>query len=193
MAEPTTCAACGAALQGRKVLWEYRGETLWLCGKCASLPLAERFRAAKDSVREIDQRARQREQPTVRYRQDLREDQIEPLLLHAFLDLVEERKAAGRQELVATQETIAAWLSDRTTLPVKAQHVQYLTQALREGLIITVGGGGIGRPNSYDTTEAQMGVDAFWDQVDAFLMAWRMPNRLSLLVVDDGKSTVGRQ
>lgn len=109
------------------------------------------------------------------------EEQVESLLVHAFLDLIAERKAAGRRELAATHETIATWLSDRTRLPVKPLHVQYLTLALRDGLIIEVGGGGIGRPNTYDTTEAKMGLDGFWDQVDAFLLVWTMPNRKSLL------------
>jgi hypothetical protein len=109
------------------------------------------------------------------------EDQLEALLVHAFLDLIQERKAAGRRDLAATHETIATWLSDRTQLPVKPLHVQYLTLALRDGLIIDVGGAGIGRPNTYDTREKAMGLDAFWDQVDAFLLVWKMPNRKSLL------------
>ena len=73
-------------------------------------------------------------------------DDLEALLLHAFIDLIQERKAAGRRELVATHETIARWLSDRTGLAVTPRHVQYLTLALRDGQIIDVGGGGIGRP-----------------------------------------------
>lgn len=109
------------------------------------------------------------------------ENRVETLLVMAFLDLIAERKAAGRRELAATHETIAQWLSDRTRLPVRPLHVQYLTLALRDGLIIDVGGGGIGRPNTYDTREAAMGIDAFWDQVDAFLLAWRLPNRASLV------------
>lgn len=121
-----------------------------------------------------------------RYRTDIKEDQIESILLHAFLDLINERKARGKRELVATHDTIAQWLSDRTTLRVTRQHVQYLTLALRDGLIIDVGGGGIGRPNTYDTREQEMGLDAFWDQVDAFLMVWKMPNRRSLLEIDPG-------
>lgn len=121
----------------------------------------------------------------VRYRTDIREDQLESILLHAFIDLIQERKARGRQGLTATMETIATWLSDRTTLPVKPQHVQYLTLALRDGNIIDVGGGGIGRPNFYDLRDAEMGIDAFWDQVDAFLMVWRMPNRKKLLEIEN--------
>ncbi len=119
-----------------------------------------------------------------RYRTDVREDQVESILLHAFIDLIQERKAAGRRELAATHETIANWLSERTTLRVTKQHVQYLTLALRDGLIIDVGGGGIGLPNTYDTREKAMGIDAFWDQVDAFLMVWKMPNRKTLLEAD---------
>jgi hypothetical protein len=112
---------------------------------------------------------------------DPSDNRVETLLLHAFLDLIAERKARGRTELVATMETIATWLSDRTGLAVQPRHVQYLTLALRDAGIVSVGGGGIGRPNSYDTTEAEMGLDAFWDQVDAFLLVWRMPNRHTLL------------
>jgi hypothetical protein len=183
VAEVTPCAACGAELQGRKSLFEYKGVPLWLCGRCAALPLSQRFDMLKPLIRTIDREAKERAAAAARvaYREDITEEQIEPLLLHAFLDLIQERKAAGKRELVATMETIATWLSERTTLPVKAQHVQYLTLALRDGLIIDVGGGGIGRPNSYDTTEAKMGIEAFWDQVDAFLIVWKMPNRKALL------------
>jgi len=78
-------------------------------------------------------------------------------------------------------ETIATWLCSRTRLQVTPQHVQALTLALRDGLIISVGGYGIGRPNSYDTRESEMGIDAFWDQVDAFLLVWRLPGRLKLM------------
>ena len=107
-------------------------------------------------------------------------EELEALLLHAFIDIIEERKAAGRPGLLATHETIARWLSDRTGLNVTPRHVQYLTLALRDGQIIDVGGGGIGRPNLYDTREAAMGTDAFWNQVEAFLAVWRRPNRESL-------------
>lgn len=116
-----------------------------------------------------------------------RTEELESLLVHAFLDLIAERKAAGRTELVATMATIATWLSDRTRLPVTATHVQALTLALRDGLILKVGGFGIGRPNSYDTTESDMGLDRFWDQVDAFLTVWRLPGRKSLLQNDPGE------
>lgn len=114
-------------------------------------------------------------------RASIREERVESVLLHAFLDLIAERKAAGRQELVATMETMATWLSDRTQLPVRPAHVQAMTLALRDGLIISVGGFGIGQPNSYDTREKEMGLEAFWDQVDAFLIVWRLPNRKALL------------
>ena len=185
-----TCAACKAVLHGQKVLWEYKGVPLWLCRLCAALPLTRRYNALKPVILAIDREEKEREKEraaaSVLYRTDIEEEQIEPILLHAFLDLIQERKAAGRRELVATMETIATWLTDRTTLPVKAQHVQYMTLALRDGLIISVGGGGIGRPNSYDTREAEMGLDAFWDQVDAFLMVWRLPNRKALLQIEEG-------
>lgn len=156
-----------------------------LCGACGSLPLADRYKRLKSLIREIDRQEKEQAEARIRYREDIREEQIEPLILHAFLDLIQERKAAGKRELVATMETIATWLSDRTTLPVKPQHVQALTLALRDALIISVGGGGIGKPNSYDTCEAQMGLEAFWDQVDSFLMVWHLPNRKSLLRIDE--------
>jgi ribosome-binding protein aMBF1 (putative translation factor) len=184
MAEVMACAACGAALTGRKTLMDYKGESLWLCERCSSLAMERRYELLKPRLKAIDQQVREREAAKVRYRSDIPESQLEPLLVHAFLDLIEERKAAGRRELAATMETIATWLSDRTRLPVKPLHVQYLTLALRDGHIITVGGGGIGRPNTYDTTEAAMGLDGFWDQVDAFLLVWRMPNRMSLLQLE---------
>lgn len=183
MTESAKCAACGAPLISRKTLWEYKGASLWLCAGCAALPLEERYRKLKPLIRALDEEAKARAAAQVRFRTDIREDQLEALLVHSFLDLIQERKAAGKQELAATMETIASWLSDRTTLPVKPLHVQYLTLALRDGLIISVGGGGIGRPNTYDTREAEMGLDAFWDQVDAFLLAWRMPNRMTLLQI----------
>lgn len=104
-------------------------------------------------------------------------DPTTELLVTAFLDLINERKVAGRRELAATMNTIAAWLSARTGLNVQAAHIQVLTTALREAGIITVGGGGIGYPNSYDTTEKAMGPDAFWNQVEAFLEVWRHPSR----------------
>ncbi|HWI63370.1 MAG TPA: hypothetical protein VNT75_16155 [Symbiobacteriaceae bacterium] len=181
MADAAKCVGCGSEITGRKTLWEYKGQSLWLCATCAALPMDKRHAMLGKVIRRIDQEAKEREAVQVRYRTDIKEDQLESLLVHAFIDLIQERKAAGKLELVATMETIAAWLSDRTRLPVKAQHVQYLTLGLRDGLIISVGGGGIGRPNSYDTREAEMGLDAFWDQVDAFLLVWKMPNRMTLL------------
>lgn len=98
-------------------------------------------------------------------------------LVMAFIDLIHERKLAGKRELAATLETIAHWLAERTSLPVRPPHVQSLAKAMREGGLITVGGGGIGLPNTYDTTEAAMGEQAFWQQVDAFLAVWRHPSR----------------
>src|SRR5690242_3357955 len=84
-----------------------------------------------------------------------------------FIDLIGERKLAGKIELAATMKTIATWLSERTGLAVHPSHVQTLTIALRDAGLITVGGGGIGLPNTYDTTEKAMGAEAFWNQVDA--------------------------
>ncbi|HEY3367840.1 MAG TPA: hypothetical protein VGK74_22505 [Symbiobacteriaceae bacterium] len=178
-----SCKACGKDLT-RKVLWEYKGVPVWLCPDCAALPLNRRYDLLKTVIREIDQGEKDRAAAQIRYRTDILEEQVEPLILHAFLDLIQERKAAGKRELVATHETIALWLADRTTLPIRATHVQALTLALRDGLIIAVGGGGIGRPNTYDTRENDMGIDAFWDQVDAFLAVWRVPNRKTLLQID---------
>lgn len=107
-------------------------------------------------------------------------DRVTETLVLGFLDLIGERKLAGKTELAATMVTIATWLSERTGLAVKPAHVQLLTDALRQAGIITVGGGGIGLPNTYDTCEATMGAEAFWDQVDALLLAWRHPSRKAL-------------
>lgn len=107
-------------------------------------------------------------------------DAITEKLVLGFIELIEERKAAGRIELAATMETIATWLSERTGLRLRAPHIQTLTTMLRESGIITVGGGGIGFPNTYDTCEKSMGTQAFWDQVDALLLVWRHPSRKSL-------------
>lgn len=107
-------------------------------------------------------------------------DPVTEQLVLAFIDLINERKLAGRTELAATMQTIATWLSERTGLAVQPSHVQTLTTTLREAGIITVGGGGIGFPNTYDTTERSMGTEAFWDQVDALLLVWQHPSRRSL-------------
>jgi len=101
-------------------------------------------------------------------------------LVLAFLDLINERKAAGRRELAATHNTIAAWLSERTGLAVQPRHVPILTSAMEQAGLLTIGGGGIGYPNTYDTTEGAMGPDAFWNQVDAFLLVWRHPSSRAL-------------
>lgn len=108
-------------------------------------------------------------------------DEVTERLVMGFLELIAERKAAGRLELAATMETIATWLSERTGLKLRAQHIQTLTTTLREAGLITVGGGGIGLPNTYDTCEKAMGPDAFWDQVDALLLVWRHPSRKSMV------------
>jgi hypothetical protein len=108
-------------------------------------------------------------------------DQVTERVVEAFIDLIQERKAAGKRELAATMDTIARWLSERTGLSIRPRHVQILTTAMREAGLITVGGGGIGRPNTYDTTEAAMGTEAFWQQVDAFLTVWKHPGRKAML------------
>lgn len=107
-------------------------------------------------------------------------DAVTETLVMGFLDLINERKAAGRRELAATHKTIAAWLSERTGLAVEPRHVPLLTAAMEEAGLLTIGGGGIGYPNTYDTTEGAMGPDAFWNQVDAFLLVWRHPSSRAL-------------
>lgn len=107
-------------------------------------------------------------------------DEVTERLVLGFIELIHERKLAGKRELSATLATIAAWLSDRTGLPVAPAHVQSLAAAMREGGLITVGGGGIGYPNTYDTREREMGEEAYWSQVDAFLMVWKHPSRKAL-------------
>lgn len=107
-------------------------------------------------------------------------DQVTETLVLTFIELINERKLAGKQVLAATMATIAEWLSERTGLDLTPAHIQSLTKAMREGGLITVGGGGIGYPNTYDTCEKDMGSEAFWNQVDAFLMVWRHPSRKSI-------------
>lgn len=111
---------------------------------------------------------------------DVQADPVTERLVLALIDLIHERKLAGKRELAATMETIAAWLSERTGLAVSKSHVQALTSAMREGGLITVGGGGIGYPNTYDTREREMGEEAYWAQVDAFLLVWKHPSRKAI-------------
>src|SRR5690606_31801650 len=87
-------------------------------------------------------------------------EEVTERLVLGFIELIHERKLAGKRELAATMETIASWLSERTGLPISAAHIQSLTTAMREGGLITVGGGGIGYPNTYDTREREMGESA---------------------------------
>lgn len=101
-------------------------------------------------------------------------------LVHGFLDLISERKCAGKTELAATYPTIATWLRERTGLNVLPRHVQVLVQIMQETGLLTIGGGGIGLPNTYDTTEAAMGTDAFWSQVEALLLVWKHPSRRAM-------------
>lgn len=100
----------------------------------------------------------------------------------AFIDLINERKLAGRTELAATHQTIATWLGERTGLALQPRHIGILTNMMLDAGLVTIGGGGIGYPNTYDTTEASMGPDAFWNQVDAFLLVWQHPSRDALSV-----------
>ena len=107
-------------------------------------------------------------------------DPITETVVLGFFDLIAERKDAGKLELAATQETIAIWLSERTGLVLQARHIQILVKTLSEAGLITIGGAGIGLPNTYDTQEKAMGSEAFWNQVDALLLAWRHPSRDSM-------------
>src|SRR5690606_15373042 len=93
-------------------------------------------------------------------------DPVTEALVLGLIELIHERKLAGKAVLAATMATVAEWLSGRTGLAVTPRHVQALTTGMREGGLITVGGGGIGYPNTYDTREKEMGEAAFWDQVD---------------------------
>lgn len=107
-------------------------------------------------------------------------DPVTEQLVMAFLDLINERRVAGKTELAATHKTIAQWLSERTGLNVQPRHVQVLVQTLAEAHLITIGGGGIGYPNSYATREEAMGPEQFWNQVDALLMVWQHPGRRAM-------------
>jgi hypothetical protein len=109
-------------------------------------------------------------------------DPVTELLVMAFLDLIAERRLAGRAELAATQETIAQWISERTSLSVTARHVQELVKVLAQANLIEIGGAGIGKPNTYTTREDQMGSELFWTQVDALLLVWKHPARKALAV-----------
>ena len=79
----------------------------------------------------------------------------------AFIDLIHERKLAGKPVLAATHKTIARWLSERTGLRIIPRHVQVLTQVMEQANLITIGGGGIGLPNTYASREDAMGPNNF--------------------------------
>ncbi len=111
---------------------------------------------------------------------DDRVDRVTETLVMAFIELIHERKLAGKRELSATMATIADWISERTGLSVAVNHIATLVTAMREAGLITVGGHGIGLPNTYDTCEDAMGEEAFWNQVDAFLLVWRHPSRRAI-------------
>ena len=104
-------------------------------------------------------------------------DKTTEIVVMGFLDLVAERKIAGRAELAATQDTIAQWMGQRTDLPLKSRHIQILVATLAEAGIISIGGQGIGKPNLYTTREQEMGSEQFWNQVDALLTVWKHPAR----------------
>ncbi len=107
-------------------------------------------------------------------------DPVTELLVTSVLDLIAERKLAGKRELAATLSTMADWLSERTHLNLSERHIQILMKTLADAGLVTVGGSGIGLPNTYDTTEKSMGPEAFWTQVDALLMVWQHPSRKSM-------------
>ena len=102
----------------------------------------------------------------------------------AFIDLIHERKLAGKPVLAATHKTIARWLSERTGLRIIPRHVQVLTQVMEQANLITIGGGGIGLPNTYASREDAMGPEQFWNQVDALLMVWQHPSRHAMQADD---------
>ncbi len=60
------------------------------------------------------------------------QEQVTELVVEAFIDLIQERKVAGKRELAATRDTIANWLSARTDLQITVQHIQVLTTAMRQ-------------------------------------------------------------
>lgn len=97
-----------------------------------------------------------------------------------FLELIHERRLRGKPHLAATLATTAAWVAERSDLAVKPRHIQVMAAAMAEAGIIEIGGGGIGKPNTYHTREDEMGPDQFWNQVDAFLLVWRHPSRQTL-------------
>lgn len=107
-------------------------------------------------------------------------DSITEIIVMTFLDLMADRRIAGKQGLAATQETIAEWLSTRTSLSISAKNVQDLVKVLQDAGLITIGGGGIGLPNSYYSNEDSMGAEQFWTQVDALLLVWKHPSRNSI-------------
>lgn len=107
-------------------------------------------------------------------------DLVTETLVMSFLDLIAERKLAGKPGLAATMTTIANWLTERTKLPLEERHIAILVAALAEAGIISVGGQGIGKPNVYTTREEEMGPTQFWNQVDALLHIWRHPSRKTL-------------
>ncbi|MCK9222093.1 MAG: hypothetical protein PHV61_03845 [Limnochordia bacterium] len=108
------------------------------------------------------------------------EDSITETLVLAFIELIHERKIRGKQFLAATQQTIASLLSESTGLTLTPRHIQTLAKSMEQANLITIGGGGIGYPNTYDTREDEMGPQDFWNQVDAFLMVYAHPSRDSI-------------
>lgn len=107
-------------------------------------------------------------------------DSITDTLVMTFLELIHERRLRGKPYLAATLDTTAQWLRERSGLSVEPRHVQVMASALEQAGIISIGGGGIGKPNTYASCEDDMGPEQFWNQVDAFLLVWRHPSRKRL-------------
>lgn len=105
----------------------------------------------------------------------------------AFIEMIQEHKARGYYQLEATWQVVARWIANRSGFAVEPRHIGVMAAAMQEAGIITVGGGGIGSANTYDTCEKGMGPKAFWTQVDAFLIVWQHPSRKGMaLKTGDG-------
>ena len=97
-------------------------------------------------------------------------------LVMSLIEFIQEQKSKGYRELEATYEIISRWISGRSGIQVNPRQVAVLAATMAQAGIITIGGGGIGTANRYDTTESKMGVEQFWNQVEALLQVWRHPS-----------------
>lgn len=120
-----------------------------------------------------------------------RPDAVTEALVMAFIEMIQEHKVRGYHALEATWVIVSKWLSNRTGLAVQPRHVGSLVDALAQAGIVTIGGGGIGAANTYDTTERAMGTQQFWTQIDAFLLAWCHPSRKSMTDAVKQSTTCG--